>query len=67
MGVLVLLNPLPADSFSKYKTKVLPNKVCISDFTVYTINYTVYFESFDPFSAEILQVIMLTISAYYLN
>ena len=29
--------PLPADSFSKYKTKVIPNKVCI--IRLYTIKY----------------------------
>ena len=50
-------NPLPADSFSKYKAKVIPNKVCIkcTDFT--QLN-TVYFESFDSSSAEILQVMI---------
>ena len=33
-------NPLPADSFSKYKTKVIPNKVCIM--WLYTINYCIF-------------------------
>ena len=35
-----VLNPLPADSFSKYKTKVIPNKVCI--IRLYTIKYCIY-------------------------
>ena len=34
------LNPLPADSFSKYKTKVIPNKVCI--IRLYTIKYCIF-------------------------
>ena len=36
----VYLNPLPADSFSKYKTKVIPNKVCI--IRLYTIKYCIF-------------------------
>ena len=34
------MNPLPADSFSKYKTKVIPNKVCI--IKLYTIKYCIF-------------------------
>ena len=34
------VNPLPADSFSKYKTKVIPNKVCI--IRLYTIKYCIF-------------------------
>ena len=34
-----IYNPLPADSFSKYKTKVIPNKVCI--IKLYTIKYSI--------------------------
>ena len=33
-------NPLPADSFRKYKTKVIPNKVCI--IRLYTIKYCIF-------------------------
>ena len=37
---LDVVNPLPADSFSKYKTKVTPNKVCI--IRLYTIKYCIF-------------------------
>ena len=47
-------NPLPADSFSKYKTKVIPIKVCIM--RLYTIINTVYFESIDSSSAAIYKI-----------
>ena len=39
-GCRVIQNPLPADSFSKYKTKVIPNKVCI--IRLYTIKYCIF-------------------------
>ena len=38
--VYLFAEPLPADSFSKYKTKVIPNKVCI--IRPYTIKYCIF-------------------------
>ena len=60
----VSTNPLPADSFSKYKTKVIPNKVCI--IRPYTIKYCIFRVNRLIFSRNFTSM-ALTISAYYLN
>ena len=38
-ALISLQNPLSADSFSKYETKVIPNKVCI--IRLHTIKYCI--------------------------
>ena len=59
---LHLHNPLPADSFSKYKTKVIPNKVCI--IRLYTIKYCIFRVNRLIFSRNFTSM-ALTISAYF--
>ena len=61
---LLFQNPLLADSFSKYKTKVIPNKVCI--IRLYTIKYCIFLVNRLIFSRNFTSM-ALTISTYYLN
>ena len=60
-SVYYLQNPLPADSFSKYKTKVIPNKVCI--IRLYTIKYCIFRVIWLIFSRNFTSIYTCKISA----
>ena len=57
-------NQILADLFGEYKTKVIPNKVCI--IRLYTIKYCIFRVNRLIFSRNFTSM-ALTISAYYLN